>query len=300
MFRVLLAQAGPGGYPWHEPSTPPRPAVSVDLAALFQSETPPPVLFVFAHPDDELFCCGLLRRLLHAGAHLRLIWATSGETGGAADEREAELRCAMDCMGVSPSDASLLRLPCRGLVHSLDELTARLEEVAAGFSPAYVVSPAWEGGHPDHDALNLAVSRAASRWHAPPTLLEFPLYSRTGPFWSLGWRVGSFAPGGERGLPLRLTLEEARTRRCVARCHHSQRADMASFMAALELRRATGRGEVYRTIPADRDYSRPPHAGRLNYEGGFLAPKLMEFDEFQRASSKSADPACGQPKDSQD
>lgn len=261
--------------------------MSADLAALFQSEAPPPVLFAFAHPDDELFCAGLLQRLLHAGARLKLLWATSGETCGGGSVREAELECAMSALGVAPEDRVLLRMPCRGLAGLQRQLVDRLAEAVQAHQPTVAVVPAWEGGHPDHDALNLAMHRALGDCRDRVCQLEYPLYSRTGPWWALRWRVGSYPPGPDRGLPLRLRPQEVRLRRRMARCHQSQKKDMLPFLAAMELRHATGRGEVYRTVPPERNYSLPPHSGNLNYEGGLLAPRLMDFTTFRRAVSES-------------
>jgi hypothetical protein len=45
------------------------------------------------------------------------------------------------------------------------------------------------------------------------------------------------------------------------------------------------KGEPYRTCPADRDHSVPPHRGRLNYERWFNAFMKITFEDYARAVS---------------
>ena len=127
-----------------------------------------------------------------------------------------------------------------------------------------VYTPAYEGGHPDHDAVNLAV--AVLRARRPEVAAhEFPLYRR-GP-----WGMSVQSPHAAAGTPrepfsvLALDDEALRLRRCLARANASQL--LPSLLPLLGLARAAGRGraEPARLLPA-HDYTRPPHGGRLLYE----------------------------------
>ena len=63
-------------------------------------------------------------------------------------------------------------------MHHLTELAHRLREILEREKPQAVITHAYEGGHPDHDAAAFAV-RAACRLAAePPPILEMALYHR--------------------------------------------------------------------------------------------------------------------------
>lgn len=79
-------------------------------AAAHGDEIRDAVLVLIAHPDDEVFCSGLICHLLARGAEVHLLAFTrgeGGERGGLADHlslaatREAELHSAAEALGVS-------------------------------------------------------------------------------------------------------------------------------------------------------------------------------------------------------
>lgn len=127
-----------------------------------------------------------------------------------------------------------------------------------------VYVPAYEGGHPDHDAVNLAAALAAA---ARPGLrvVEFPLYRR-GRF---GLAVQSPAPAAansiDRFAVLALDDEDLALRRELARANASQLAPSLLPLLAAARWAGRGRAEPARPLPA-HDYALPPHRGRLLYE----------------------------------
>jgi len=143
---------------------------------------PGAAVFVLAHHDDEVFCAGHMLRAMSTGRRLRILWATAGGLA-AAGRRLLEGARVCRLLGLAPGAVRDLRLPDQGALCHIERIAyaaeALLDEAVAhgdGEAPAVYV-PAYEGGHPDHDAVNLAVAVLRSR---RPELVarEFPLYRR--------------------------------------------------------------------------------------------------------------------------
>jgi hypothetical protein len=120
-----------------------------------------------------------------------------------------------------------------------------------------VLAPAYEGGHPDHDAVSFAVHAACAlmaRDGDPyPAIVEFPLYH------AVDDRVvaGAFAPGhGGDEVTLTLSEREVANKERMMACHASQRETLALFPR---------HEERFRLSPGP-DFTRPPRPGKLNYE----------------------------------
>jgi len=220
---------------------------------------------VLAHHDDEVFCAGHLRRELDAGARITLLWATAGGLAPAG-RRIAEGDRALAALGLPATAGIDLRLPDQQAVEHVAAIAAEIGRLLAP-APAHprdaVYVPAYEGGHPDHDAVNLAAALgAASRG---VRVLEFPLYRRG----ALGLAVQSpLAPLGtarDRFAVLPLVERDLALRRALARANASQL--VPSLLPLLTVARWAGRGraEPARPLPA-HDYTLPPHPGRLLYE----------------------------------
>jgi N-acetylglucosamine malate deacetylase 2 len=216
-------------------------------------ETPPAAptldLFVLAHHDDEVFCAGHLRRALAGGGRVRLLWATAGGLAPAR-RRVAEGARVLATLGLPAATGNDLHLRDQHAVEHVAAIAAAVTHVLVdegrGEDAATVYVPAYEGGHPDHDAVNLAAALAAA---ARPgvRVVEFPLYRR-GPF---GMTVTSPlpAPGTapDRFAVLPLDERDLALRWLLARANASQLVPSVL------------------PLPA-HDYTRPPHPGRLLYE----------------------------------
>ena len=255
-------------------------------------------LFLLAHHDDEVFCAGRLSRALTSGRGVRLMWATAGGLAPAR-RRVAEGVRVVEALGLPAGAATDLLLRdqhavehveviAREVVRQVDHAGAGARATgggahggetdedgsegapphagaggaAAGGATVYV--PAYEGGNPDHDAVNLA---AALALRARPGLrvLEFPLYRRGAHGLDVQSPVASAKTPPEPFDVLTLTDQDLALRRALARANRSQLA--VSLAPLLTLARWAGRGraEPARPLPA-HDYARPPHPGRLLYE----------------------------------
>jgi len=180
-----------------------------------------PALFIFAHHDDEFFIAATMRRLAAAHRPLSAAWLTRGGLNG--ERREAESRRAMQLIGVPASNQFFFRLPDGHALDFLEEIAGRLERLIIKLRSASIFVPAWEGGHPDHDTVQLAAAIALRRLASdaetsaqneslpvaespsfaesppvatsPPALYEFPLYSRGG---ARLLNVGRFIPANSQ------------------------------------------------------------------------------------------------------
>jgi len=239
-------------------------------------------VFVLAHHDDEVFCAGHMLRAMSTGRRLRILWATAGGLAPAGRRlREGGRVCRL--LGLALGAARDLRLPDQGALCHIERIAyaaeALLDTAIAhgdGEVPAVYV-PAYEGGHPDHDAVNLAVAVLRSR---RPELVarEFPLYRRG----SAGLSVQAPQPAaGTSPKPfdvLPLGDDALALRRCLARANASQLLPSLLPLLALAWAAGRGRAEPSRPLPA-HDYTRPPHSRALLYE----LYTRRRFGEFRAA-----------------
>ena len=254
---------------------------------------PGAALFVLAHHDDEVFCAGHLLRAMTADGRLRILWASGGGLAPAARRLREGARVGR-LLGLAPGAAHDLRLPDQGAMFHIASIARAAEALldaagadGEGEAPAVFV-PAYEGGHPDHDAVNLAVSIVCSR-RPELSAREFPLYRRSGAGLSVQSPHPAVGTAPERFDVLPLGDDALALRRCLARANASQL--LPSLLPLLALARAAGRGraEPSRALPA-HDYTRPPHGGALLYE----LYTRRRFREF-RAAAITALPAAAPP-----
>lgn len=246
---LLAVLAAPEGAP-----VPPLPATAV----------------VIAHPDDETVGAGSrLPRLAQAW----FVCVTDGAPRDGEDaarqaltpadyarERSLELQTVLVRCGIAPGRLLMLDCADQQAALQLAPLARRLAELFAEHGIEAILTHAYEGGHPDHDATALAVHAAAgllrSRGASAPALVEMASYHRG----AEGLRTGRFlpAPPGEPDDPVLLALGPGEQRR---------KADLvASYVTQQETLSAFPLDrEAFRPAPR-YDWSQPPHAGTLHYE----------------------------------
>jgi LmbE family N-acetylglucosaminyl deacetylase len=243
-------------------------------------------LFVLAHHDDEVFCAGHLLRALRAGRRVRLLWATAGGLAPAARRRLEGERVGR-LLRLAPDDVRDLRLRDQQALRHVAAIVAAAEELlgsADGTGARLVYVPAYEGGHPDHDAVNLAVGLVRAR-RPDVEAREFPLYRRG----AAGLSVQSQQPAaGTPAQPFEiLTLDPGALalRRRLVRANASQALPSLLPLLALAWAQGRGRAEPSRPLPV-HDYARPPHEGALLYElytrrrfAGFRAAALAALGD---------------------
>ncbi|MBP0494919.1 PIG-L deacetylase family protein [Pararoseomonas indoligenes] len=219
-----------------------------------------PAALVIAHPDDETLAAGavlpLFRNLLIVqvtdGAPRNLADANAAGFATAeayAEARARELEAALAIGNVHAAHTTLGAAD-QGAAHAMPELARALAARLQAHDTQAVLTHAYEGGHPDHDATAL-IAAAAARLAGIETLIEFPLYHAA----EHGWAVATFLPG-PAPTTLDLTPEEQSRKRAMLAAFATQRSTLAQFPVAQE---------HFRPAPA-HDFTAPPRPGQPLYE----------------------------------
>lgn len=243
------------------------------------------VAVIVAHPDDETIGLGSRLAALH---RLTLIHVTDGAPFDMEDARRegfstreayaqarrAECEAALACLRAAPQTRIFLGIPDKTAAERLVELTRRLAEPLAGAD--VVITHAYEGGHPDHDACAFAVQLACARLAQPPVRLEFAGY-----FGRQGHTVPStfFPDAGSAETRVELGGPERALKAAALACYATQRGILDGFPPT---------HEAFRTAP-DYDFSAPPPPGEVLYEAwGWSLDGRAWRDHARRARRRLA------------
>jgi LmbE family N-acetylglucosaminyl deacetylase len=218
------------------------------------------ILILVAHPDDEVVACAAsIARARASGATISALYLTHGclaqdvlwpwqrkNYDQIVSLRYSEGDNAAKFLGIQPVGWS--KRPAR---HLWREIKAVYEEVDAAvlqYRPDQIWVPAYEGGNPDHDALNAVGSKFTKRL----SVLEFSEYN----FFSGKVSSNHFISSDEPVRIITLDNDERKTKKAALAIYASERSNLSSLKC---------KQESYRPL-ATYDYAHPPHQGTLWYE----------------------------------
>ena len=148
----------------------------------FQESTPV-ALFLFCHQDDEfaVYQQILLERV--SGSQVLCAYLTSGVgVGSDPASRNAESLAVLGRLGIPRQNVmfvgSLLAIADGDLLEHLPSAANWLRERLASLTgDVKIYVPAWEGGHPDHDALHFLGVEVCAAIDLLPKVRQFSLYN---------------------------------------------------------------------------------------------------------------------------
>lgn len=220
------------------------------------------ILVVVAHPDDEAVGCGALLQRMREPAVIfatdgaprdQYFWGRHGSRQAYAELRRKEAVQALSIAGVNRVNflgGDHAAIVDQELFRCLPRAVELAGHVIEMIRPQALLTLAYEGGHPDHDACSFLCAVLGRRFSLP--VWEMPLYHRS----SDG--VGVFQEFLDEGseIVLQPTSEEIEKRKRMLAAYASQGEALQHFAATTER---------FRRL-APYDYSKPPHPGVLNYE----------------------------------
>lgn len=239
---------------------------TIQLRSFHLAERLGRTLLLVPHFDDECAAGGLLQKLsdvtvlfLTDGAPRDpYFWRRYGSRETYSSLRKQESREALHASGIR--NTFLLEdipngnpIADQELHLSLPAAFAATKALAARLSPRTILAPAYEGGHPDHDAASFLAAQLAR--HLGAQHWELPYYHRSQ---SGKVRQQEFLQHLPSSCEVTLWLSdlEIKLKRAMWSRYPSQCAVLQEF--AVEK-------EIYRAAPK-YDWHRSPHAGVLNYE----------------------------------
>jgi N-acetylglucosamine malate deacetylase 2 len=247
------------------------------------------IAVVTAHPDDETIGCGAQLTWLSGitiitvtgGAPRDLIDARARGFTSAQDysnARRVELRKALSIADIPDHDSIVLDLPDQEVALNLAASTRALREIFATRQTRLVLTHAIEGGHPDHDAVALAVRATVAQYARGGykiSIVEMPYY-RAG---VRGIVHQTFAPAVGRRIRVRLKPWEQERKREMFAAHASQASVLACFSIAEENFRVAAPFD-FRTLPNGDQLLYDQYPSRLTAERwlALAAAALREFD----------------------
>jgi LmbE family N-acetylglucosaminyl deacetylase len=224
------------------------------------------VAVAVAHPGDETIGCGAL--LSRMSAVPVIVAADGPEADGQqalalgfpnaesyASARRAEWSAALDIAAIPENRRMCLGFAAQRAAEHLPDLARQFADTFRERKSHIVLTHAFEGGHPDHDAVAMAVHLAARILErASHTLFIFEM-----PFYRLGESGPVYQSFSHEAVPeivIAVSPEEQKRKRGMMESFVSQRQALAPFDVSVER---------FRAAPAHR-FARLPNDGQVYYE----------------------------------
>ncbi len=231
--------------------------------------------FLFAHPDDEVYCCVLINRLINSSKKVVLVYATSGDAGGNPTAREKEVLASAEKMGVKEKNVHFLQIPEKRLLNRLHQVVNSSSEIVRKFKPDCVLGQDYEGGHEGHDAVSFCAAEVV-RLARIKHYFVFPVYHGK-PKERKGAR---FKAQRKKYLTLKLIQEEQGFKKDILEIYNCQKNHFDGLQASSsDYYRLLFSREVYFRIDKRINFQEKPmiEIGYEYHRNGF------NYGDFQKA-----------------
>lgn len=224
------------------------------------------ILILAPHPDDEVVgACAAIQRAKNKGADVSVLLLSHGclakhmmwpwerkhyEEGVARRMLEAQLVAELlgfTILETNCGAGEMLRA-AREIWCNLPTIWQEVNDAIAAVAPDCLWVPAYEGGNPDHDGLNVIASR----------IKNVPVFEMAEYHFAHGKEhTGRFIAENGHETQIELTVEEQAMKRHALAIYASEKGNLKYF--------ARMKTECLRPLPP-YDYSMPPHKGTLWYQ----------------------------------
>lgn len=242
----------------------------------------PVALFLFAHQDDEYGVFYEVERAIESGLDPMCFYLTDGSYGKAhPNVRNRESLRILSKLRVQQENICFvgteLHIKDTQLCYSLSLAISAVSDRLKDRSIVSVYCPAWEGGHPDHDALNLLTSKLIMKKGIRAHFWQYPLYNSANLIYPFFRVLKPFDTNGTvvtRRIPINNRLKYLHY--CIS--YRSQIKSWIGLFPMVVWHYLTDGHQYLQEMKATTDYTRP-HAGMLYYE----KRAFMSWSEFERA-----------------
>lgn len=233
--------------------------------------TPPgAALVLLPHQDDEFGVFALLDRNVREGVTTLCVYLTDGGGNNVPPaRRDAESRAVLKKIGIADEHILVVELAdsvrardgllVDALLPTLNALLQMLKDVPIDV----VYTPAWEGGHPDHDAAAL-IAAAFTTEREIEEIWQFSLYNS---YRARRFPFKVFNPIPTAGDITEIPLSTSDTIRYVRYCltYRSQVKTFAALLPLVAYRLVKDRHQSLQRVSSSQ-FCGKPHQGRLLYE----------------------------------
>ena len=211
------------------------------------------ILILIPHPDDEVVgCCGGILRAQAQGSKIFGGYLTTGISSKPKQEKIARRRQeAMETarhLNIHP--LFFEETPSRCLKDKFSDVQNKIIEAITTNAIDTIWTPAYEGGHQDHDVANFLASRLKSF----ADVWEFSEYH----FFGNKRRNNSFFKKSENEIRIELDAEERAIKKKAFLIYRSEWFNL--WMVKPNLVQ-----ETYRPL-VSYDYTQPPYEGKMFYQ----------------------------------
>jgi hypothetical protein len=236
-------------------------------------------VFLFAHQDDEYGVFHAISSEIEIGREVWCLYLTDG--GDKSELRNIESLKVLRGLGVSESNILFIGkeyyVSDCSLVAKLEILAPHIENLFRNIPMLKVVYiPAWEGGHPDHDALHFLVVHLMNDLGRIEDVYQFPLYH--------GYNCKKFfyrvmSPLPDNGMVIRQFIPILCRIKYLLKCfrYRSQAVSWIGLFPFVAISYLINGYQCLQKTCFNRLYKRP-HEGTLYYE----ARRFSTWEELHR------------------